>query len=386
FTPLYVRNASMIEKNLNIISFNIPYPPDYGGVIDVFYKLKALAENNIKIILHTFEYGRKKSSELEKYCDKVYYYTRKTGFRSQLSFIPYIVYSRRNEELLHNLQSNNFPILFEGLHTCYYLNHSSLKERLKIVRAHNIEHQYYKGLAANTHNITDKIYFKLETSRLQSFESKLKYADHILALSSTEYAYFSEKYGKDKTQYIPLFFQSENKISLSPVIKPYIIYHGDLSTPENISAAKFLINNIAAKTPEFQWIFTGRNPHQTLISLINNYKNIQLIPNPEEDELKHLIREAAINILYTNQVSGVKLKLLNTLYHGHTCLANKKMVAGSGLEELCTLISDDPERIIQDIRKYMHEPFHTDELQKREVLFKSLYNNKKNALAIKALL
>ena len=29
-------------KNINIVSFDIPYPPNYGGIIDVFYKIKAL--------------------------------------------------------------------------------------------------------------------------------------------------------------------------------------------------------------------------------------------------------------------------------------------------------------------------------------------------------
>ena len=27
---------------VHIVSFNVPYPADYGGVIDVFYKLKSL--------------------------------------------------------------------------------------------------------------------------------------------------------------------------------------------------------------------------------------------------------------------------------------------------------------------------------------------------------
>jgi len=31
-----------MSYSLHIISFNIPYPPDYGGVMDVFYKIKAL--------------------------------------------------------------------------------------------------------------------------------------------------------------------------------------------------------------------------------------------------------------------------------------------------------------------------------------------------------
>ena len=45
----------VISKNqLHIVSFDVPYPPNYGGVIDVFYKLKALFDLGIEIYFHTF--------------------------------------------------------------------------------------------------------------------------------------------------------------------------------------------------------------------------------------------------------------------------------------------------------------------------------------------
>ena len=49
-------------KAVNIVSFNIPYPPNYGGVIDVFYKIKALSKEGYEVYLHTFIY---------KTCDRV---------------------------------------------------------------------------------------------------------------------------------------------------------------------------------------------------------------------------------------------------------------------------------------------------------------------------
>ena len=30
-----------MERHLNIIAFNIPWPANYGGIIDVYYKMKA---------------------------------------------------------------------------------------------------------------------------------------------------------------------------------------------------------------------------------------------------------------------------------------------------------------------------------------------------------
>jgi len=95
----------MSEKHIHIVSFDIPYPPNYGGVIDVFYKIKALFDQGIKIHLHCIEYpGRDRTSELNKYCFSVDYYYRKTGIISALSCKPYIVCSRRSSELLKNLQ------------------------------------------------------------------------------------------------------------------------------------------------------------------------------------------------------------------------------------------------------------------------------------------
>jgi len=46
-----------LVKKLHIVSFDVPYPANYGGVIDVFYKLKALHSLGIEIYFHVFEYG-----------------------------------------------------------------------------------------------------------------------------------------------------------------------------------------------------------------------------------------------------------------------------------------------------------------------------------------
>ena len=67
------------DKHLHIVSFNVPYPPDYGGIMDVFYKLKALHAEGVKVKLHCFEYGRGPSSELNYYAEEVFYYPRKNS-------------------------------------------------------------------------------------------------------------------------------------------------------------------------------------------------------------------------------------------------------------------------------------------------------------------
>ncbi|MCZ2222639.1 MAG: mannosyltransferase, partial [Chitinophagales bacterium] len=129
-------------KHLHIICFTVPYPPDYGGVIDLFWKLPALKKAGVQIHLHCFDYGRGQQNELNKYCTTVQYYQRKTGISGINFSMPYIVSSRKNNELLDNLLKDDYPILMEGVHSSYLLNDKRFDNRKKIVRLHNVEYEY----------------------------------------------------------------------------------------------------------------------------------------------------------------------------------------------------------------------------------------------------
>ena len=58
-TLLVVMNK-LENKKLHLISFDVPFPANYGGVIDVFYKINSLHKIGIQVILHCFQYGREK--------------------------------------------------------------------------------------------------------------------------------------------------------------------------------------------------------------------------------------------------------------------------------------------------------------------------------------
>ena len=177
----------MQDKHLHIISFDVPYPPNYGGVIDVFYKIKTLHSKGIKIHLHCIEYpGRDRADELKQYCEEVHYYPRKTGFVSALSFKPYIVSSRRSDDMLRNLLKDDYPILFEGLHSCYYLGDNRLKNRLKIYRESNIEHLYYFNLFKVCKNLFNKIYYLGASWKLYLYQRVLKHASMMLCVSEKD--------------------------------------------------------------------------------------------------------------------------------------------------------------------------------------------------------
>lgn len=369
-----------MPSNLHLISFDVPHPPDYGGVVDVFYRIKALAELGIKIHLHCFEYGRGQSEELERYCQTVTYYQRHTAWSSVWQ--PHIVASRSNKQLLKNLLTDDFPILFEGIHTCAFLDHDSLANRLKLVRLHNIEAHYYSYLAQNEPNLLRRAYFSSEAFKLQYFERKLAAAQHLLTISPNDFAYFSPLFGQ-KVHYIPAF-HAHNEV-VSPIGRgQFALYHGNLSVNENYQAAMFLANQVFNDL-QIPLIIAGKNPHINWFNALQKYSHIELCVNPSELELFELMQDAHLHVLPTFQPTGIKLKLLHALYTGRFCLVNNLMVQNTGLEPLCS-IANSPTEFKAKVQQLFELDFTQDLLNTRTALLQTTFSNLNNARKIVDLL
>lgn len=371
----------MVETAIQLVAFNIPYPPDYGGVIDIFYKVKALSDCGVSVYLHCFEYDRPRAIELEKYCEKVFYYPRKKGIAYQFSSIPYIVFTRVNNELLNNLSSNNAPILFEGLHTCSYLANPLLAKHLRLVRTHNIEHEYYLNLFKAERNFFKKIFFRIEAYKLSGYEKILRHASQLLCISPNDNFYFDRKY--NHSYFVPAFHPF-TEIKSKEGQGEYILFHGNLSVSENLQAAKYLIKNVFGKIKR-KVIIAGKNPPDSLIQKIKKFPNIQLISNPENEQMEAIIQDAHISLLPTFQDTGLKLKLLASLFSGRFCIANTPMIHKTGLEHLCHL-ADTPEEMIRLINLLFDQNFTSEEIEKRKIILEDAFSNYRNALKIIRLL
>jgi len=363
-------------RHLHIVSFDVPFPPNYGGVIDVFYKLKALKNAGVRIHLHCFTYGREEAEILNGLCEEVIYYPRKTGFLSAMMSRPYIVQSRRSEELLNNLCRDRYPILFEGLHSCYYIEHKRLKGRRKIYRESNIEHHYYFHLFKGEKNLFRKFYFISASLKLLLYQKILKHATLMLVVSKTDSEYLQKRFKTSRIIYMPSFHPND-AFSVIPGKGDYALYHGKLSVTENYQAAEYLVTKVFAGSIH-PLIIAGLDPPAHLQNLIKSHPNIKLIPNPDDETMFGFIRNAQVNILVTFQETGLKLKLLNTLFKGRFCLVNPAMVKGTGLESLCE-IADGAANLKAKLNEIFGREFNLDELVKREKILSANYSNASNA-------
>jgi uncharacterized protein YihD (DUF1040 family) len=365
-----------LDKHLNIIAFDNPYPPIYGGVIDVYYKINELAKLGIKIHLHYFSKKNDFPQKLNEICEEIFIYKRKTGISQQFSICPYIVQSRSVEDLKTNLKKNNYPILFEGIHTTkFILEDLSIKNR-SIIRHHNIEHDYYFGLYKSEKNMLHSIYYLIESFKLKWYLKKVKNAAFHLTISDAD----AQKLASLKFENIitiPPFHSSatEDTINAIQETPPYVLYHGNLNVAENIAAVDYLIKYVFTDSSINYIIAGSSNGHK----LKNNSKaNIKFIENPNQDEITNLIANARVITLPTFQSTGIKLKLIDSLYKGKHVIVNQTMIDGFPLPEL-TLLAKNSDEMKNLINVNLHCEFTSEDKYNRIQKLNLHFDNKTNA-------
>lgn len=359
---------------LHIVSFDVPFPANYGGVIDVYHKLRCLKKENVDVILHCFEYGRGTQNALNDLAREVHYYPRKKGILQQFSFLPFIVKSRTSEALVERLLEDTYPILLEGLHTTSLLNDKRLTSRVKIFRESNIEHDYYRGLAKAERNLLKKLYFYLEAWKLERYEKNLSKSTQMLIVSEEETKYFKLKFPRNKVDYLPSFHTNDEiTVKIEASKSPFVLFHGNLSVQEN-ELAYYAFEKAGIFDLPYTFVVAGLNPSEELKKNIQSKKQIQFYDSPDELTMQKLLHNAHIHLLYTDQPTGLKLKLLNVLYAGKFIISNENMLVGTGSIRNLVHVATNMEVYKEFIHALIKREFDTNELVQRKETLHSFDN------------
>lgn len=367
-----------MDKHLHIVTHDVPWPADYGGVVDLFYKIVSLHSLGCKINLHCFTSGRKKHDVLNNYCEAVHYYKRKRI--SAFSFsIPYIVQSRNNKELISRLQKDNHPVLLEGIHCTYFLHSGELCNRKIFLRLHNVEFEYYYHLALYEKNVFRSFFFRRESRLLKKYEARIANMAPIWTVSIHDTQLYKKEFKANDIHFLPVFLPWQKVISQIGYGN-FCLYHGNLSINENEKAVIWLLENIF-DTLDMPFVIAGKDPGRFLKMKAHATPNTCLVGNPNENEMQDLIGKAQVNILPSFNNTGVKLKLLNALFNGRHCIVNASAIEGSGTNNLCRIASTPADFKIL-LKELFIEPFTTQQAILRQQTLQSLYDNEKNALRI----
>ncbi|GAC1382093.1 MAG: hypothetical protein NVSMB45_07830 [Ginsengibacter sp.] len=245
------------------------------------------------------------------------------------------------------------------------------------MRLHNIEHEYYHKLSLCEKNLFRKIYFKIESALLKSYEKKIATKAPFYAVSLKDCLEF-KKMGATDVHYLPVF-TSSNIVRSSLGDSGFCLYHGKLSVAENIKAVGWLMEII--KKTSIPLVIAGKDPNADLITEAEENGNICVIANPASNEMEDLIRKAHVNVLPSFNSTGVKIKLIESLLVGKHCVINSGSISDEHLIGLCHTASG-PKQMKELIQNLMNTPFTDNDISKRKQILENIYNNEKNSLKL----
>lgn len=321
----------MSQQRVHIVAFDVPSPPDYGGVIDVYYRAKALKDAGYYVVMHCFEYGRGRTNPTHEIADEVFYYDRKKKLTDALSSVPFIVKSRNSQALLARLQQDNDPIILEGQHCTGFFRELSANNRKVAIRMHNVEWHYYELLSHREPNRSRKTFFRWEAKKLRKHEAELRGAT-LFCVTTADVEYY-QKLGMH-----PVLTPSLYNDDLQPYQENggFVLFQGNLTISENIEAVQAILNEWDRKPFAIPLIIAGKDPSQELKDQVAS-RGVELIANPSNEEMNRLLQTANAHLLISFQPAGLKLKVLMALNTGKPCIATSEILFGTEFPQFCTM-------------------------------------------------
>jgi Glycosyl transferases group 1 len=347
-----------LNRHLHILSSHCPYPPDHGRSIDVFEKIVALHQSDVKIHLHYIHCPHDHdSAELTNYCENV------TMYDSQKDMTAAFKYQFSNDD---------FPVLIEGFSCSQILEPVRPKWRKVVVRLHNVELDTAGPLSAKQgpfHRLLSS-YLKKQKKNRALFHKDCLY----VCRSEKEAARLRALYHLQNVDFLHPFV-AWHEVDCQQGTGNFCLYHGNLSLPANEKTAIWLLEKVFSEI-RYPFIIAGKNPSRRIQKLTQLYSHSCIVANPSQSQIDDLIQKAQINIIPSMEAECGKYKLLHSLFRGRHCVTNRNMVNDTGLEKACHIANDSRSKI-ETIKRLMNVPFSRHEIEMRKELL-SGYNNSKN--------
>lgn len=345
-----------------MVCLRCPLPADTGGAKDMLERLKAIRNEGIHIFLHYFSYPNQNTPlELEAYCEEVFVYPRKTNWGMLIKGYPYIIASRGDTHLWERLSKDNYPILFDGIHTTACLHNIDQSARQIVVRMHNDEVRYYQQLTRFEKNPLRRFYFWLESKRISSWMKNLPAHTPLGCIQEKERLQHTRSFPQVDAFLLPPAIPQTVQTQVGS--GGYCLYHANLSITENEKAAIWLLKRVFAKI-KLPLVIAGKSPSRKLEQLIHFYQHACLVANPSQEEMQDLIRKAQINVLPSRTRTGIKLKIFDSLQFGRHCIINQEMNDSSPWTDSC-MIALDANDMAAKIKSHFSIPFTTEMIQQR---------------------
>lgn len=297
--------------------------------------------------------------------------------------MPYSVSSKSDESLLERLNQNDFPIIFHGIESTYFLSRGHFNNRKIIIRLQTWKHQKYKKLFHNHPIGLHKIRYKLKELRYKKFELELSRKYICAIIPSANECRMTLRENELAHETLPHFIGMSTPMGIEGN-GHYCFFHGDFTNTSTELSAQWLLKEVFNEI-ELPFVIVAKNPSVEIEHLAHEKMHTCIVANPSDKELVELIKKAHIHILPTNELGDENNGLILSSHLGRHILIKREYPANKGLQSICHTAHTASE-YKKKIKALFDLPFTNTDIQKRERVNREEFDDKKNVLKLLKLL
>lgn len=275
---------------------------------------------------------------------------------------PYIVSSHYSslfaEKLSDCLKQDRFDIVIAEW-TPYAVYLQGVKESMKIIVAHNLEHRIWERYFRNERNTLKKWYIGKQLRKVRRFEMEsFAKVDAVTAVSPVEAEEIS-RHGKElAVEVIPngvdLDYFSDDGLETDD---SSMIFVGSMNWRPNQDAIQYFVRDIFplikkdinnAKT-----VFVGQDPPASILKL-GDIAGIEIVGRV--DDVRPFVRKAGVYVVPLRIGGGTRLKILEALAMKKAVVSTSVGAEGIAVTpEVNILIGDSPEEFASQVKRVISD-------------------------------
>lgn len=333
-------------KKILFLTPTLPYPPVSGGVIKsnkVVHFLSERYELTVACLLKNEDTQHRAAFQttvqLSNFISEELNVPRtaKNLILSNLQGIPLNLF--RNKSAAFKQKVNAVIHQYDVVFCDHYVMFQYIPENFKgkiVLHEHNCEYLIWKRYAGIEKSLPKKLALLNQASRIKKYERQIcRKADVILAAPNDIEELV--KIGADKQKFLETYHLGDDslleqeKLQFQPDNNT-LLYIGTLSWEANIDGLLWFYKDIfpllKKKNPAIKLRIIGRHPDERLIRIAENDKDIILEGFVEE--LEPYFRNSNVFITPLRFGSGIKVKVVNSLYMGIPCVTTS--IGAEGLK------------------------------------------------------
>jgi len=327
-----------------VVSGFIPSPPIFGGAIDVWERIKGLTSLGHEVDLVVTEKvnpTQKQINEIALHTRHFFFTRRKNQIHQLFSELPLQFLSRKGLASIDINQTYDLVILESEFCWGITLN-KSISYKNIVVRVHNIESHYFKMLGKSSNSLRQKIYYKLETSKIKHLSALVfDKANKLWFISKDD---LSAVNLLNKSVFMPFPINDEIVVPTEKV-ENNVVFMGSLFMQNNTFGLDWYLKNIhpllITEVPDYHFYIVGslKEEDKEIQEKYSHLPQVTFVVNAPC--LKQYYQKAKVFVNPMFHGSGVKVKSVNALINGVPLVSTSVGAEGIGLTHDMYFHADD---------------------------------------------